>query len=339
MRRLIPTGRRSCVRAGILALVATSALLTASRVRAQSSDIQRTAAVLFTEARRQMAEGRFEDACPRLARSVTLDPEVGTQMNLAHCYELLGRTASAWSTWKAAAEAAAAKSAIAQDETDRRKQTDREAFARARMVDLEPHLLYVTLQVVNGGTARPDVRLDGDVVASERWGMQTPVDPGMHSVAAQAPGRQSWFAQFEVAEQRAPRVSVVIPALVATPIAEQAPPRGATNGRGWMRSAAIGVASASVGLGAVGAVFGLAAIQAHDRAAKECAFCADQRNLDLHQLDGEATTSDIAFAAAGVGVIVAVIFWCAAPHPASDRLAVHPLLGPREAALLLSEPW
>jgi serine/threonine-protein kinase len=343
MRRLTPARRRSCVRAALRATLATAAALLASEARAQSPEDRRAAAALFIEAREQMAEGRFDDACPRLARSNLLDPGVGTQLNLAHCYELLGRTASAWSTWRAAADAAGAMKAVDQDEADRRRQADREAFARARITDLESRLLYVTLRVADAGNPPPSVTLDGQGVPPERWGVETPVDPGVHVVAAQAPGRKPWVAQFEVAEQRAPRVDLVVPPLEAIPLVQQEPARGPTNGRDWMRPAAIGAGAFGLAMGAIGTGFGLAAIGAHDRAANDCAHassCTDQRTRDLHQLDVDSTASDITLAAAGAGIVAAAIFWFAAPaHPGSDRLAVQPLFGPREAALTLSERW
>lgn len=289
-----------------------------------------------------MAEGRFEDACPRLARSNMLDPEVGTQVNLAHCYELLGRTASAWSAWKAAAEAAGAMKAVEHDEAERRKQADREAFARARVAGLEPHLLYVTLRVVDGGSPPPSVNLDGQAIPPSRWGVDTPVDPGVHSVTAQTPGRQQWFTQFEVAERLTPRVELVIPPLVAISVAEQGATYGPTSSRDWMRPAAVGTGATSLALGALGTGFGLAAIGAHGRAANDCVHpsnCAEERAGDLHQLDVDSTAADIAFAAAGAGVVLAAIFWFTAPRPRSNHLAVEPLLEPCEAAVMLSEKW
>jgi hypothetical protein len=343
MRRLTPARRRSCVRAALRATIATAAALLASEARAQSPEDRKIAAALFIEARQQMAEGRFDDACPKLARSNLLDPGVGTQLNLAHCYELLGRTASAWSTWRAAADTAGAMKAVDQDEADRKKQADREAFARARITDLESHLLYVTLRVLESAGPPPSVTLDGQAVPPERWGIETPVDPGRHSVAAQAPGRQPWAAQFEVAEQRDPRADIVIPALEAIPLVQRDPAEVPTNGRDWMRPAAIGAGAFGLATAAVGAGFGLAAIAAHDRAANDCAHlsnCVDQRTRDLHQLDVDATVSDVALAAAGAGIVAAAVLWFVAPpHPGSAHLAVQPLVGPREAALILSERW
>ena len=78
-----------------------------SLARADSSLADKAAAQsLFDEGRKLMTEGKFAQACPKLAESQKLDPGVGTQFNLADCYERLGQTASAWAGFLEAASTA-----------------------------------------------------------------------------------------------------------------------------------------------------------------------------------------------------------------------------------------
>src|SRR6476619_3478469 len=58
---------------------------------------------LFDAGRQLMQAGDFQQACPKFAESQRQDPSPGTLINLAKCYEGLGRTASAWADDKEAA--------------------------------------------------------------------------------------------------------------------------------------------------------------------------------------------------------------------------------------------
>src|SRR5262249_13453831 len=84
-------------------LVAVSAIATGAR--AQSED-QAAARVLFDEGRRLLKAGQYADACPKLEAAKQLHISAGILLNLADCYEKLGRTASAWTQFGEAAAVA-----------------------------------------------------------------------------------------------------------------------------------------------------------------------------------------------------------------------------------------
>src|SRR5215471_10148564 len=76
--------------------IAGACLMSTPRAAAQVSTEDRVAAEsLFTDARRLMQAGDYEHACPKLEASRRLEPALGTTLNLADCYDKLGRTASA----------------------------------------------------------------------------------------------------------------------------------------------------------------------------------------------------------------------------------------------------
>src|SRR5258706_1569998 len=64
------------------------------------------ARALFDEGRRLAGEGKYSQACPKLEESQKLDPGLGTLFGLADCLEHVGRTASAWSRFRDAADVA-----------------------------------------------------------------------------------------------------------------------------------------------------------------------------------------------------------------------------------------
>jgi len=154
------------------------------------------AQALFDAAQSLKKQQRFEEACAKFSESQNLDPQVGTQLNLADCYERIGKTASAWVNFVEVAEAAKLSG-----------QTRREQEARRRADALEPGLAKLRIEVES---APPDleVRRDGVEVGRASWGMPTPVDPGPHDIVAAAPGKRTWrkSEQVEPGETRVIRV-------------------------------------------------------------------------------------------------------------------------------------
>src|SRR5882757_8415497 len=118
------------------AVIVIFASLAASPVQAQAGADPPAARALFGEARKLMAQGKYEQACPKLEESLKLDAGIGTAFNLADCWEHVGKTASAWARFLDVATAA--KNA---------GQADREKVARARAASLEPHLPRLTITV------------------------------------------------------------------------------------------------------------------------------------------------------------------------------------------------
>jgi hypothetical protein len=162
------------------------------------------ARVLFIEARKLVAAGDYPAACAKFEDSYRLDPGIGTNFNLADCYEHLGRVASAWARFL---DVAASTKVAGQPE--------RERVARTRAALLEPKLARLTLEIV---ATAPDLAIvrDGVPVTAASWHVAVPVDPGTHTIEASAARRLTWKTTIEVPNGPGV-VSVVVPELEQAP--------------------------------------------------------------------------------------------------------------------------
>lgn len=302
-----------------------------------SQSDQATALRLFFEGKKLLDDGRPTEACPKLAQSDALDPEVGTKMNLARCYEAEGRTTSAYMTWRLAAAAASKRAVVEPTEEDRKKQSMREAYATSRVAALGPRLLHVAFRVSEPVDAGTDVRLDGEPLTRDRWDAAVSVDPGMHQVVVAAPTKKAWSRAFEVAEENGPLVIIVVPPLAAIPAATAA---AADANENPLRATAVAL-EVVTGAGVLaGAGFGIAAIVGQNNLAPDCTpslNCNAQGISKLSTVKTNVALADISFAVAGAALIGAVLCWTLPIH--SHAVYVQPSGGVGSASVALRGAW
>jgi serine/threonine-protein kinase len=272
---------------------------------------------LFREARALMEKERFAEACPKLQESLRIDPGMGTQFNLAHCWEQLGLTASAWGLFLDVAAAAESSG-----------QGKREKAARKRAAALEPKLSRLRIDVVAPVPGMKILRA-GEEVGEGAWNTDVPIDPGTYPIEASAPDRQTWVGEI-VVEKPGETASIEVPALqdVAPPIVEapapepEAPPAPVAiedQGSGGGRTVATIVLSAvAVGGIATGVVFGIQSKNETDAAKKLCtggedgATCAGvdggiaERDEALGHRDSAKRAALISYVGLGVGAAALV---------------------------------
>ncbi|HEY3237410.1 MAG TPA: hypothetical protein VGJ84_22005 [Polyangiaceae bacterium] len=141
--------------------------------QAQSAGDKAAAEALFDEGRKLMQEGKLEPACRKFEASQRLDPAPGTLLNEADCWEKLGRTASAWVSFREAA-------ALARNAGD----TKRASAATQRAAALEPKLarLKITVPDAVRSTSGLTVKRDGEKVDAALWDSPIPVDAWVSSL-------------------------------------------------------------------------------------------------------------------------------------------------------------
>jgi len=330
--------------AGLMLVLATGA----AHAQQPESNGKVAAEALFEQARSMMTEGKFADACPKFADSQRLDPSPGTLLNLASCYEKLGRTASAWATYREAASAANAAG-----------RADYVASAQRHAEALAPKLAKLTTTVTQPVDGL-SIKRDGVEVAHAEWGVPIPIDAGSHTLEASAPGHKPWSQAVSVAQDGA-QVSVAVPPLDVAPVdttqppvpaptpapaPQPQPPLDASTGNG-QRLAGIVVGSAGVvGLGLSG-LFALLAKGKYNDSLNNCPISptvcnqtgVDQRNTAL--TDGNVAS--VALAAGAALLVGGGIIYFTAPRASSSTpsgsLRVSPLVGASTGGALLQGSW
>src|SRR5215510_3468909 len=136
-------------------------LISAGHAHAQSSDSGSIAEQLFNQARDLAKAKRWAEACSKFEASLRYDPALGTRLNLATCYEHLGKLASAWSVYRESID-------LARKLGD----TKRRDYARNQAAALEPRLARLAI----AAPARPPA---GFVVTRDG----TQIDPGALGIA------------------------------------------------------------------------------------------------------------------------------------------------------------
>jgi hypothetical protein len=249
-------------RASSLALV-TAFLATASSAGAQpttprpenEAPPQARADALFSEGRDLLEKGRFPEACAKLAHSEELSPAVGTLLNLAYCYEQVGKLRSAMDAYVEAETLAIAAG-----------EAKRAAFARERYGAVEPRAAKLVVRLMPPEAPGLEIRRNGVTVPKTDLGQPIPIDPQDYVVSATAPGRVPWKGALLVRGDGAV-VTVIVPPLEIASVAPAAE-RPQTVGARRIAALGLGVVSA-VALGA-GIGVGLAAKSRYDDTGPHC---------------------------------------------------------------------
>lgn len=329
--------RRRATRATLVALVATSGAFAPRVARAEPSGDNRAAAqVLFDRGRELVESNRFAEACPQFAESERLDPGIGTLLWLGDCYENTGQNASAWTTFTQAAAAAA------------QRHDPREAVARARATRLETTLSRLTIAVSPEAAAAPGLQIhcDGVLVGPGSWGRPVPLDPGSHTITANATDRRFWWTTAQLALGSAGASVTVPPLLAEAPVAlsppgpghdaalEAAPPEPSRADRPGRTERVVAVAIAAGGATAilVGSFFSLKAKARYDDSNEGGAClpdneCTPAGMQDRQSASSMATVATVAMGAGAAALAGAAAVYLSAPKTTSAKVALSPDAG------------
>lgn len=264
---------------------------------AETPAVTSRADTLFSEGKQLMEQGKFVEACDKLAESDALDPAIGTLGLLATCHEQQGRIATAWREYS---QTAARADAVADD---------RGTFARERAKALEPELPKLLVRLALADTNVVVMR-NGVRLLAEEYGVAAPIDPGTYEIVARWPDKPEFrttvtvlarkLSEVEIPNPSAP-VVVLKPKVEVKPVAITPNPPGPSGQR-------VGALIAG-GIGLVG--FGVGTAFAISAASKNSASISIQQSCNSIAAcqDGKSLREQAATAAtiANVGVVMGVV--------------------------------
>lgn len=155
----------------------------------------------FQQGKDLLKAGKVNEACTAFEKSQANDPQLGTEYNLAACYEKAGRLASAWAAFRE----------LAQRDQNAARKADSEKHAAA----LQPRLIKLLISVRSPVGGLKVTRNGEDV--SQSVGIESPVDPGDYEIGAVADGYKPWSVKVS-AKQEGGTVQVTVPELEKLPV-------------------------------------------------------------------------------------------------------------------------
>jgi hypothetical protein len=328
-------------------------LSVAGSVHAQSRDSSTIAEQLFNEGRKLARSKRWAEACPKFEASLNYEPVLGTRLNLAICYEHVGKLASAWGLYRELM-------LLAKKAGD----VKRARYAQKQAAALEPRLPRLAISA----PARPPegfvVMRDGTPIDPGAQGVALFVDPGAHEITASAPGFEAFTRTVTIVEGMAETLAIPdLKPVPAAPVAQApvAPGRIASAGPARERVerdavtaqvvapsrtrtyVAIGAGAAGVAALGVGLVFGARARSTYGDAEALCGadLVCDPASYEkgdqiVRDARSTATVSTVFVAAGGAAIVGATVLWLTTPRARERAARLVPVSHDRGAGIAVA---
>lgn len=270
------------------ALILLCLLLIAPATRADESPADvATARELFFEANRLGAEGRWEEARIRFARSLALKRSAVTLYSLGVAQLHTGKLVEALESFRAFLR-----------EPQSEASDPYRAPATQSMAELEKRVARVTLRVRPANAFGVRVRIDGEAVSSAAVGGPRLINPGEHVVTIEARGYHKVERRFEVAEGASENVELT---LVAKPRERRPEPSPEPSAPTPVPVA--GIVLMAIGAAAIGVGIGVGVAGSNQA---DAAPTSDGSEADAARRLGIA--ADVLFGVGGATVGVGLVF-------------------------------
>jgi len=326
----------------LIALSCAAPLPAAARTSSPTSTAAIAAESAFLDGVRLMKQAAWSEAAERFRDSQRLDPASGTLLNLAYCQTQLGKTASAWLTYRQA-------SALA----ERTGKPAHAQLAHEQGEKLEPALAKLRFTLIGDGSRTTQLKLDDEELAKESWSLSVPVDPGQHRIVAVFDSGENWQTEVVAQPGQESVVEVKVPEAKARPAAPALTPRSASGGSsvgptpvpaspaapsaaarpsGW----SLGLGVAGAGAVVAGSALFVSARLGYDAARGHCSGNNACPNPYYDREQAAQSRAKLSFVLAGSGVLLmgaAAVLHFRASHDDEPRAQLSAaVLGPRDFA-------
>lgn len=315
----------SARRSWLAALVALTLFGSANdALAAPTAKEKQEAKQLVAEAKKALKTGSIDDAVAALRKADALDPSAPNKLELANALVQNKKLIEATQVLRAAVEAGQGGG-----------WADKKAAetAQATLKELEPKIPWLAVKVDGPPAGTAKLKVDGKDFELDN---ESPVDPGEHTVAAEAEGFERAEKRVDVKEGAHESVTLTL-----TAIASSAPPPPAAE-EGDMMPALIAFGVGGVGIVA-GSIFGVLALTQTSDVQDACGAdnkCPKSQGDALDSAKMNGTISTIGFVVGGVGVatgVVLLVLGGDAPAAASVQtgagLELTPWIGANEAGV------
>src|SRR5689334_22693098 len=131
---------------------------------------------LFEEGRAYLERKEYALACTAFEQSQQADPAIGTQLNIALCYEDWGKLANAYRAYLEAERLAKAK------------RDNRAKHARKKVNELGPKLAKLNITIPANADPYSIYLFDGKETTRDDLALEQLLDPGDHTIEARVAG-------------------------------------------------------------------------------------------------------------------------------------------------------
>jgi hypothetical protein len=297
---------------------------------------------LFRSGLEEMRAGRYEVACPMLAKSYQLDPLPGALFTEADCEAAWGKVATAIEHYQAFVNSLTTMPA------DRRAKFDeRRRIALEKIAAIGPLASELTVDVSLAPPPSLVIKRNGAPVDRAAYGVSKRVDPGEYAIVAEIDGKVAWERRVTLAPGDKARVDVPwLESPKSAPVSSPPPPVAVETAPRPQPSTStartLAYFAGGIGVGGViaGAVTGFLALHDKGIVDENCPMrrCNAAGRDALESARASATVSTIGFSVGVAGAVGATVLWLTSDSPKKSdeaKVAVRPLLfaGERGATL------